>query len=134
MRHGPSAEDAKVTSGSKAQPIGSETAADKTGSLGTKSGTATGLAHDEGRTPTAKGDWVIQIGATDNEGAAAELLSRARTESHSALASAKPFTEKVQKGVSTLYRARFAGLAPAEAETACKTLKRSGFACFATRN
>ena len=134
VRRGPSAEDAKVTSGSKAQPIGSETAADKTGSLGTKSGTATGVAHDEGRTPTAKGDWVIQIGATDNEGAAAELLSRARTESHSALASAKPFTEKVQKGVSTLYRARFAGLAPAEAETACKTLKRSGFACFATRN
>ncbi len=123
VRRGPSAEDAKVMSGSKAQPIGSETAADKTGSLGPKSGA-----------PTAKGDWVIQIGATDNEGAAAELLSRARTESRSALASAKPFTEKVQKGDSTLYRARFAGLAPADAETACKTLKRSGFACFATRN
>ena len=134
VRRGPSAEDAKVTAGSKAQPIGSETAADKTGSLGPKNGAVVGTPHDEARAPSAKGDWVIQIGATDNEGAAAELLSRARTESRSALASAKPFTEKVQKGDSTLYRARFAGLAPAEAETACRTLKRSGFACFATRN
>ena len=52
----------------------------------------------------------------------------------SALASAKPFTEKVRQGDSTLYRARFAGLEPAEAEAACRTLKRSGFACFATRD
>ena len=134
VRRGPSAEDAKLTAGSKAQPIGSETAADKTGSLLPKNGAVLGPPHDEARAPGPKGDWVIQIGATDNEGAAAELLSRARTESRLALASAKPFTEKVQKGDSTLYRARFAGLAPAEAETACKTLKRSGFACFATRN
>ena len=134
VRRGPSADDAKVTAGSKAQPIVAETAVDKTGSLGPRSGAVAGIPHDEARAPGAKGDWVIQIGATDNEGAAAELLSRARIESRSALASAKPFTEKVQKGDSTLYRARFAGLAPAEAETACKTLKRSGFACFATRN
>ena len=134
VRRGPSADDAKLTASSKAEPIGSEAATDKTGSLGTKSDAVLGDPHDEGRSPTAKGDWVIQIGATDNEGAAAELLSRAKSESHSALASAKPFTQKVQRGDSTLYRARFAGLAPAEAETACKTLKRSGFACFATRN
>ncbi len=133
-RRGPSADDAKVTASSKAQPIGLEASADKTGSLGPRSAVAVGIPHDEGRAPTAKGDWVIQIGATDNAGAAADLLNRARSESRLALASAKPFTEKVQKGDSTLYRARFAGLAPAEAETACKTLKRSGFACFATRN
>ena len=60
--------------------------------------------------------------------------TRARSESRSTLASARPFTEKVQKGDSTLYRARFAGLDPAEAEAACRTLKRSGFACFTTRD
>ncbi len=122
-----------MTAGSKAQPIGSEPRTDKTGSLGSKGSPTSGCPMTRAA-PQAKGDWVIQIGATDNEGAAAELLSRARSESRVALASAKPFTEKVQKGDSTLYRARFAGLAPAEAETACKTLKRSGFACFATRN
>ncbi len=134
VRRGPNADEAKVTASSKAQPIGLESSNDKTGSLGSKGSPTVGIPHDEGRSPNAKGDWVIQIGATDNAGAAAELLSRARSESRVALASAKPFTEKVQKGDSTLYRARFAGLAPAEAETACKTLKRSGFACFATRN
>jgi D-alanyl-D-alanine carboxypeptidase len=50
------------------------------------------------------------------------------------LSTAQPFTEKVQKGAETLYRARFAGLAEDEAEAACKSLKRSGFACFATKN
>ncbi len=77
---------------------------------------------------------MIQVGATADAGSAAELLSRARSEGRSALASAKPFTEKVQRGDSTLYRARFAGLEPAEAEAACRALKRSGFACFATRD
>ncbi len=81
-----------------------------------------------------KGGWVIQIGATDDAAKAADLLSRAQAEGRGALASAHPFTEKVQKGDATLYRARFAGLDPAGAEIACRTLKRSGFACFTTRN
>ena len=34
----------------------------------------------------------------------------------------------------TAGRARFAGLDEARAEAACKTLKRSGVACFTTRN
>ena len=84
--------------------------------------------------PVSRGGWVIQIGATDDDTKAHELLTRAQSQGHSALASARAFTEKVQKGDTTLYRARFAGLDPAEAEAACKTLKRSGFACFATHN
>ena len=84
--------------------------------------------------PPPRGGWVIQIGATDDAEKANELLTRAKSEGRSALASARPFTEKVQKGEATLYRARFAGLDPSEAEAACKSLKRSGFACFATRN
>ena len=128
VRLGPSADEAtgKVTTGSRAEPISFG------GSV--EGATRADAAHGEGHPPVAKGNWVIQIGATDNAGAAADLLSRARNESRSALASAKPFTEKVQRGEATLYRARFAGLDPDEAESACKTLKRSGFACFATRN
>ena len=77
---------------------------------------------------------MIQIGATDDAGKANELLAKAKSNGHGALASARPFTEKVQKGSETLYRARFAGLQADSAEAACKTLKRSGMSCFATRN
>ena len=100
-------------------------------------------AHvDETRVePTAKGraaaaghDWIIQIGATDAAEKATDLLNRARSEGRSALASARPFTERVKKGEATLYRARFAGLDTDEAAEACKTLKRSGFACFAAKD
>ncbi|HEX2265365.1 MAG TPA: SPOR domain-containing protein, partial [Solirubrobacterales bacterium] len=51
------------------------------------------------------------------------------------LAKASPFTEKVSRDGSTLFRARFSGFQEAEdAQEACKALKRSGFACFATRS
>jgi D-alanyl-D-alanine carboxypeptidase len=90
---------------------------------------------DTGRPAVAHGGgWMIQIGATDDVAKANDLLARARTQSHGALGAAKPFTEKVHKGAGTLYRARFAGLEESSAEGACKSLKRSGFACFATRN
>ena len=78
--------------------------------------------------------WMIQIGAADDQTKATELLNRAKSESKGILASASPFTEKVQKGDQTLYRARFAGLEADEAESACKRLKKSGFACFTTKN
>ena len=67
-------------------------------------------------------------------GKASELLSRAKSQSHGMLETAKPFTEKVQKGSATLYRARFAGLEAGAAENACKALKHSGMSCFATKN
>ena len=86
------------------------------------------------RPAAAKSGWMIQIGATDDAGKASDLLTRAKARSHSNLASAMPFTEKVQKGEATLYRARFAGLDTASAEAACRDLKKSGFACFATKN
>lgn len=76
--------------------------------------------------------WMIQIGATDNADKAQELLSRARAKG--VPATARAFTEKVHKGKETLWRARFAGLEEKSAESACKTLKRSGFSCFATKN
>jgi D-alanyl-D-alanine carboxypeptidase len=91
-------------------------------------------AEEPARPAIVHEGWMIQIGATDNIAKANELLSRAKGKSHGTLGAAKPFTEKVQKGQATLYRARFAGLEANSAEKACKALKHSGFACFATKN
>jgi D-alanyl-D-alanine carboxypeptidase len=77
--------------------------------------------------------WVIQLGATDDEGKAKSILSEARAKSN-ALSDASGFTEKVEKGGSTLFRARFAGFDDSkDANDACNRLKRNGFSCFATR-
>ena len=78
--------------------------------------------------------WMIQIGATPNVDKATELLARARSEGPNTLARARAFTEKIQKGSETLYRARFAGLEEDTAALVCKSLKHAGFSCFATRN
>jgi D-alanyl-D-alanine carboxypeptidase len=40
----------------------------------------------------------------------------------------------VQRGDTTLYRARFAGLDREQAEAACKFLKRNDVDCLAIRN
>ncbi len=94
-----------------------------------------GLKIANGRPPSAvRNGWMIQIGATPDMSKATELLARAKSESRTTLRTAHAFTEKVQKGSETLYRARFAGLEAESAERACNTLKRSGFSCFATKN
>lgn len=87
---------------------------------------------DPGR--PAKPGWMIQIGAAEDPEKANALLSRARSQFTGFPSTARAFTEKVQKGNETLYRARFAGLEEQSAQTACKTLKKSGFACFTTKN
>jgi D-alanyl-D-alanine carboxypeptidase len=80
-----------------------------------------------------KGNWVIQVGATDDADDARDLLARAKSR-HRALASVRGFTEKVRKGGDTLYRVRFAGLDSASAQKACRDLKHGGLACFATQD
>jgi D-alanyl-D-alanine carboxypeptidase len=82
----------------------------------------------------AHGGWLIQIGAFDDENDAKQHLSDARTKLHGALASADPFTERVQKGDKALYRARFAGFDKATAESTCRQLKRSDFQCISVRD
>ena len=89
--------------------------------------------EDDEAPAVSRSGWIIQIGATDDIAKAKELLSRAKGHSR-AVAKAQPFTEKVQKGSGTLYRARFAGLQENAAESACKELKRSGMACIAMKN
>jgi D-alanyl-D-alanine carboxypeptidase len=80
------------------------------------------------------GGWAIQVGASADLAKANALLIRAREENRSTLASAKPITQKVRKGEDTFYRARFAGLDSASAESACRSLKRNGFSCFTARD
>ncbi len=82
----------------------------------------------------ARGSWTIQIGATDDPAKANALLIRARERNPSTLAAAKPLTETVRKGDGTLYRARFAMLDSASAESACRSLKHNGFSCFPARD
>ena len=91
---------------------------------------APGEAADDA---SARG-WMIQIGAPDSLAKANALLTRAREQNRSTLASAKPLTETVRKGDATLYRARFAVLDSASAEAACRSLKRNGFSCFAAHD
>ncbi len=84
--------------------------------------------------PHVHSGWVIQIGAFDAEDEARQHLSQAQLKLHTMLAAADPFTERVQKGDATLYRARFAGFDKATAEAACRQLKRSDFACMALKD
>ncbi len=91
-------------------------------------------ANADEREASAEGGWLIQIGATDDAAKAHDLLNRARERNRAMLGSAKPYTEKVRKGEDTFYRARFAGLDSTSAESACRSLKRSGFSCFAARD
>lgn len=85
--------------------------------------------------PTTPTRWVIQLAAEDDEAKARRLLADAKSRSGRLLAKAQPFTEKVVRGGSVLYRARFSGFEePDSAQEACRTLKSRGFACFATRS
>jgi D-alanyl-D-alanine carboxypeptidase len=85
--------------------------------------------------PAGHEGWMIQIGASEDAGKANDLLIRAKTQNRSTLASARPFTEKIEKGNGAFYRARFAGLdSSSTAEAVCKSLKRNGFSCFATHD
>jgi D-alanyl-D-alanine carboxypeptidase len=78
--------------------------------------------------------WVIQLGATDDEDKAKEMLDAARSRFGKVLGKASPFTEKVTVDGSTLYRARFSGFSESDdAAKACKQLKKSGMNCFAAR-
>jgi D-alanyl-D-alanine carboxypeptidase len=82
---------------------------------------------------SARGDWVIQIGAFPEEGKARQQLSSAQKISR-LVGTAEAYTEPVVRGDKTLYRARFAGFDKDQAEAACKQLKRSEITCIPTRN
>jgi D-alanyl-D-alanine carboxypeptidase len=86
------------------------------------------------RTAATRGAWIVQIGAFPEEGEARERLRAAQNLARGLLAKADPFTEKVTKGRTELYRARFAVLDEETAEAACKVFKKNEIACFTTKN
>jgi D-alanyl-D-alanine carboxypeptidase len=94
---------------------------------------APSVAAASSRPPTRSG-WIIQVGAYPEESEAQQRLASVKHKASRLLASASPFTEPVQRGDTTLYRARFAGLDREQAEAACKFLKRNDVDCLAIRN
>ncbi|MCV9997276.1 D-alanyl-D-alanine carboxypeptidase [Pararhizobium sp. YC-54] len=82
---------------------------------------------------SAPAGWVIQIGATPDKDQAMTLLENAKDKGGKALRGATPFTVAFASGDGHLYRARFGGFSNQDkAVNACKTLKRKGFACWAS--
>ena len=78
--------------------------------------------------------WMIQVGAYQAEQEAKQRLTAVQNKAAKVLGGADPFTETVDKGGTTYYRARFAGLDKDKAEAACKYLKRNDVECVAIKN
>ena len=71
----------------------------------------------------------VQIGAFPSAQEAERQLAATKGRA-TLLAHAKTFTQPVQQGDKTLYRARYAGLDSAAANEACNTLKTQGVSCL----
>ena len=84
--------------------------------------------------PQHRPGWMIQVGAYPAEQAAKERLSAVQSKASKMLTGAEAFTETVDKGGTTLYRARFAGLDKDTAEAACKYLKKNDVVCVPIKN
>ena len=78
--------------------------------------------------------WMIQVGAFPAEQAAKQRLSTVQSKATKILTGAEAFTETVDKGGTTYYRARFAGLDKETAEAACKHLKKNDVECVTIKN
>ena len=90
-----------------------------------------GAAERLADVPTMTG-WKIQLAAAPTQTAALAILDRARNSGSPIVADAAPYTEPVEKGSETLYRARFGGFAGRdEAQAACAFLVKKKFACYA---
>jgi D-alanyl-D-alanine carboxypeptidase len=84
--------------------------------------------------PQPRSGWIIQVGAYPGEQAAKERLSTVQSKAPKMLTGAEAFTETVEKGGTTYYRARFAGLDKDKAEAACKYLKKNDVECVTIKN
>lgn len=78
--------------------------------------------------------WIIQVGAFPDENEALERINTAKSKAPKLLSGVESFTEPVTVGDKTLFRARFAGFKPEQAQAACRYLKQNDFACMAIRN
>jgi D-alanyl-D-alanine carboxypeptidase len=84
--------------------------------------------------PQHRSGWIIQVGAYPAEQAAKQRLSSVQSKASKVLTGAEAFTETIEKGGTTYYRARFAGLDKDKAEAACKYLKKNDVECVTIKN
>jgi D-alanyl-D-alanine carboxypeptidase len=84
--------------------------------------------------PQHRSGWIIQVGAYPGEQAAKQRLSSVQSKASKMLTGAEAFTETIEKGGTTYYRARFAGLDKDTAEAACKYLKKNDVECVTIKN
>lgn len=85
--------------------------------------------------PSAKTGWSIQIGAFPNVKAAKERLHDVKGSATALLAKLTPYTEKVSKDSTNLFRAKFAGFKSEwHARRTCQTLLRSNVDCIVAKN
>ena len=77
---------------------------------------------------------MIQLGAYPGEREAKQRLSAVKSKAAKILTGADSFTEPIEKGGTTYYRARFAGFDRDKAEAACKYLKRNDVECVTIKN
>lgn len=92
---------------------------------------ATFAAVPAAQKPPVSG-WVVQIAATNSESQAMRLLSEAKDRLK--FANLRPFTERVERGAATIFRARFSGFDDRKmAEATCSALKRKSYDCLAVR-
>jgi D-alanyl-D-alanine carboxypeptidase len=105
--------------------------------LVTKPDTQSSSASTEAALPPKaqmRNGWIIQVGAYHAEQEAKQRLTAAQSKASKILTGADPFTETIDKGGTTYYRARFAGFDRDKAEAACKYLKRNDFDCVTLKN
>ena len=79
--------------------------------------------------------WHVQIGAMPSKNSALARLEKARSALPGLFDTVANYTETVESGGATLYRARFAGFASKDAAWgACARLKKAKFDCLALQN
>nr|WP_321456705.1 D-alanyl-D-alanine carboxypeptidase [uncultured Cohaesibacter sp.] len=90
------------------------------------------LPEEGPKAKTIPSGWQIQLSATPTLASANDILENARSQNKKLLSARVNHTEAVEKGNTTLYRARFAGFPSKEsARNACAVLKKQKFACLA---
>ena len=79
--------------------------------------------------------WHVQIGAMPSKNSALARLEKARSTLPGLFDTVANYTETVESGGATLYRARFAGFTSKDAAwSACARLKKAKFDCLALQN
>lgn len=78
--------------------------------------------------------WNIQVGAYADKGLALDRVKTVRRAAAMLLKGMPGFTQEVDKGSSTIYRARFGLSNKGTANRACSRLKRKGIPCIVLRN